>query len=150
MRLLIQRVSKAKVTVAGETTGEIGNGLLIFIGVGLEDTEADVIESAGKVSRLRVFEDNDQKMNLDIRQIGGKILVVSQFTLFGDTRKGNRPSFTAAARPEHAEALYQQFINELKSLIGPENVTEGRFGAMMDVELVNDGPVTLWVDTRLS
>ncbi|HYM20966.1 MAG TPA: D-aminoacyl-tRNA deacylase [Candidatus Kapabacteria bacterium] len=149
MRLLIQRVSQAKVTVAGETTGEIGRGLLVFLGVASDDTEVICDEYAGKITRLRIFEDDDAKMNLDINEVHGSILIVSQFTLYGDTRKGNRPSFTAAAKAEPAERLYRRFIAKLQELLGIDRVREGRFGAMMDVELTNDGPVTIWIDNCL-
>jgi D-tyrosyl-tRNA(Tyr) deacylase len=146
MRLLIQRVSQAKVTVDQNIAGEIGVGLLIFLGVGEEDTEATCKELAGKAVRLRIFEDENQKMNCDIDQVSGSILVVSQFTLYADTRKGNRPNFTGAARPERAKELYNCFTNELKALLGKNRVAEGVFGAMMDVQLINDGPVTIWID----
>ena len=148
MRLMIQRVSRASVTVAGETVGSIGPGLLVFLGVGTEDNEVICDEFAAKVTRLRIFEDEAGKMNLDVQQTGGSILVVSQFTLYGDTRKGNRPNFTAAAKPELAERLYRRFIRQLGHILGEHRVAEGQFGAMMDVELVNDGPVTIWVDDR--
>ena len=147
MRLLIQRVSKAKVTVEGEITGEISKGLLVFLGVAEEDTEAICIEMAEKTARMRIFEDENGKMNLDIDQVSGSILVVSQFTLFADTRKGNRPNFTSAAKPEKAKKLYEKFIVDLKQLLGENRVAEGVFGAMMEVELINDGPVTIWVDS---
>ncbi len=147
MRLLIQRVSRAKVTVEGNITGEIGKGLLVFLGVGEDDTEAICSEMAGKAARLRIFEDENGKMNLDIDQASGSILIVSQFTLFADTRKGNRPNFTSAAKPEKAKKLYEKFIADLKELLGKNRVAVGVFGAMMDVELINDGPVTIWVDS---
>ncbi len=146
MRALIQRVRHASVKVADEVTGSITNGLLVFLGVGLDDTEETTDEMARKITKMRIFEDEAAKMNLDILQTGGSILVVSQFTLFADTRKGNRPNFTGAARPELAERLYRRFIDRVRAEIGPERVAEGRFGAMMDVELLNDGPVTIWVD----
>ena len=147
MRILIQRVSKAKVTVADKITGEIGKGLLIFLGVGEDDTAAISAEMAGKTARLRIFEDETGKMNLDVNEVSGSILVVSQFTLFADTRKGNRPNFTAAAKPERAKKLYEKFISDLKELLGENRVAEGVFGAMMEVELINDGPVTIWIDS---
>jgi len=143
MRLLIQRVRRASVTVAGEVTGAIGPGVLGFLGVGHEDTEQDVEYLAGKVSRLRIFDDDQGKMNLDVRQIEGSVLLVSQFTLFADTKKGNRPSFTSAADP--AERLYACFIQSLHKLGLP--VETGVFGAMMDVDLVNDGPVTILLES---
>ena len=147
MRLLIQRVSKAKVTVGGNISGEIGKGLLVFLGIGEEDTDAICAEMAGKTSRLRIFEDENGKMNLDVDQVSGSVLVISQFTLFADTRKGNRPNFTSAAKPEKAIKLYEKFISDLKQLLGENRVSEGVFGAMMEVELINDGPVTIWVDS---
>jgi D-tyrosyl-tRNA(Tyr) deacylase len=147
MRLLIQRVSRAKVTVSGEITGEIGHGLLIFVGIGHNDDVARVKEMTEKVIKLRIFEDEAGKMNLDVTSRGGSVLVVSQFTLYGDARKGNRPSFIDAARPEQAKELYDRFVSELREKMGTERVAEGRFGAMMDVELVNDGPVTIWLDS---
>jgi D-tyrosyl-tRNA(Tyr) deacylase len=147
MRLLIQRVSQAKVMVSGKTTGQIGNGLLIFLGVGESDTEEICKEMAGKVSRLRIFEDENCKMNLDINQVSGSVLIISQFTLYGDTRKGNRPNFTQAAKPEEAKNLYERFITEIKAILGINRVFEGVFGAMMQVELINDGPVTIWIES---
>jgi D-aminoacyl-tRNA deacylase len=147
MRLLIQRVSRAKVTVSGEITGEIGHGLLIFVGIGHNDDIARVKEMTEKVIKLRIFEDEAGKMNLDVTSGGGSVLVVSQFTLYGDARKGNRPSFIDAARPEQAKELYDKFVSELREKMGTERVAEGRFAAMMDVELVNDGPVTIWLES---
>lgn len=146
MRAVVQRVSRASVTVAEETVGQIETGLLILLGVQSDDTQADVNWLAEKVAGLRVFEDADGKMNLDIRQIGGAALVVSQFTLLGDCRRGRRPSFVAAARPEKANSLYQSFVAELRGLNVP--CQTGTFQAHMDVELVNDGPVTLLLDSR--
>ncbi len=147
MRLLIQRVSHAKVTIGSKTVGEIGGGLLIFLGVGEGDTDQICAEMAAKASRLRIFEDEKEKMNFDVTSAAGSVLVVSQFTLYADTRKGNRPSFTGAAKPEVAKRLYEKFIREMKALIGENKVAEGVFGAMMDVELINAGPVTIWVDS---
>jgi D-aminoacyl-tRNA deacylase len=147
MRLLIQRVSHAKVTVAGETTGEIAKGMLVLLGIGANDDEATCRKIAEKVVRLRIFEDADGKMNLDVQETGGSILVVSQFTLYGDARKGNRPSFTDAAPPEKGEELYRQFCKALEVLLGAHRIATGRFRAMMDVELTNEGPVTIWLDT---
>ena len=147
MRLLIQRVSRAKVTVSGEIIGEIGHGLLIFVGIGHNDDIARVKEMTEKLIKLRIFEDEAGKMNLDVTSRGGSVLVVSQFTLYGDARKGNRPSFIDAARPEQAKELYDRFVSELREKMGTEPVAEGRFGAMMEVELVNDGPVTIWLES---
>jgi len=149
MRLLIQRVKRAQVTVENEIVGSISTGLLVFLGVGQEDSESDVDKLTEKLVKMRLFEDEAGKMNLDINQVNGSILVVSQFTLFADTRKGNRPSFIEAAKPELAERLYRQFIEKLRSSLGAQRIAEGQFGAMMDVELVNDGPVTIWVDNCL-
>jgi D-tyrosyl-tRNA(Tyr) deacylase len=149
MRLLIQRVKRASVTVDSAIVGRIDHGLLVFLGVGQNDSETDVDKLTEKLVKMRLFEDEAGKMNLDVIQVNGSILVVSQFTLFADTRKGNRPSFIEAARPELAERLYRRFIEKLGILITPERIAEGQFGAMMDVELVNDGPVTIWVDNCL-
>ena len=146
MRAVIQRVSKASVTVAGEVTGQIGRGFLVLLGVADDDTEDDVIYLAGKIAGLRLFEDDAGKMNRSLAEVGGKMLVVSQFTLMGDCRKGRRPSFIRAARPEKADELYRNFIAEVKGQ-GIE-VETGRFQQHMDVELTNDGPVTLLVDSR--
>jgi D-tyrosyl-tRNA(Tyr) deacylase len=147
MRLLIQRVTRAKVTVEGRITGEIGPGLLIFLGVGEGDTEEICSQMAEKASRLRIFEDEKEKMNLDVTSASGSVLVVSQFTLYADVRKGNRPSFTVAAKPEEAKRLYEFFVQKMKGILGENKVSEGVFGAMMDVELINDGPVTIWMDS---
>ena len=145
MRAVVQRVTEASVTVGDETTGRIGAGLLILLGVAAEDTQRDVIWLAGKVAGLRVFEDPGGRMNLALNDIGGSVLVVSQFTLLGDCRKGRRPSFIAAAPPEKAEQLYQSFVAELRG--SGVSVETGRFRAEMQVQLVNDGPVTLLLDS---
>ena len=121
--------------------------MLIFLGVGESDTEAICKAMAGKAARLRIFEDMNGKMNLDVNQVSGSALVISQFTLYGDASKGNRPNFTGAAKPEIAKKLYEYFILELKALLGENRVAEGLFGAMMKVELINDGPVTIWLDS---
>ena len=146
MRAVIQRVSRAKVTVAGEVTGEIGRGLLVLLGVSQTDTEAAADYLAEKVAGLRVFEDAEEKMNLDVQQAGGAILVVSQFTLYGDVRRGKRPSFDSAARPEEARPLYEYFCERLGGL--GLKVETGRFQEMMDVEFVNHGPVTILLDSE--
>lgn len=146
MKVVVQRVSKGRVTVEGEIVGEIGAGLMLLVGIGQEDGENDTVWMADKLSGLRIFEDDDGKMNLSVQDIGGEILSVSQFTLYGDCRKGRRPNFMGAARPEQAELLYERF-NELLRSRGLK-VETGRFGAMMDVAIVNDGPVTLIVDSR--
>ncbi len=146
MRILLQRVSRALVRVEDEVIGEIGRGLLLFVGFRIGDDETTVKYLAEKVSNLRIFEDNSGKMNSSLIDKGLACLVVSQFTLYGDTSKGNRPSFTLAERPELAEGLYRKFIDGLRARIGSERVAEGRFRAMMEVELVNDGPVTLLLE----
>ena len=146
MRGVIQRVSRAGVTVNGEVVGEIGRGFLVLLGVADDDTQDDVIYLANKVAGLRVFEDSAGKMNRDLKEIGGELLVVSQFTLLADCRKGRRPSFIAAARPEKADALYESFVAELRGQ--GFRVETGRFRQQMDVELVNHGPVTLLLDSR--
>lgn len=146
MRAVVQRVSRAKVTVAGEITGEIGRGLLILLGVSMNDAETDADYLVDKISNLRIFEDADDKMNLSILDAGGEMLVVSQFTLYGDTRGGRRPSFINAARPERANALYEYFVVKARDKM--MKVATGRFQAMMDVELVNDGPVTIILDSE--
>jgi D-tyrosyl-tRNA(Tyr) deacylase len=141
MRAVIQRVSRASVNIDGEVVGRIGPGLLVLLGITHTDVTADARWLAEKIVGLRIFNDPDGKMNLGLTDVGGSVLVVSQFTLYGDAQKGRRPSFIAAARPEHAIPLYEEFINGIKALGVP--VETGRFGAMMDVELVNAGPVTL-------
>ena len=146
MRAIIQRVKSASVTVEGQVVSEIGKGLLIFLGVAREDTSVDVNYMAGKIANLRIFEDDQGQMNLSILDVGGEGLVVSQFTLYGDCRKGRRPSFIAAARPEKADPLYQAFMDEISRLGVP--IKAGIFQAMMDVELINDGPVTLMLDSN--
>ncbi|MCR9200645.1 MAG: D-aminoacyl-tRNA deacylase [Planctomycetaceae bacterium] len=145
MRAVIQRVSQASVTVDGDVTGAIERGFLILLGVNQTDTQDDVIWTAGKVAGLRVFEDDDGKMNLDLSQVNGAALVVSQFTLYGDCRKGRRPSFVAAARPDQARSLYESFVAELRGL--GVTVETGIFQADMQVKLTNDGPVTLIVES---
>ena len=145
MRAVLQRVSRAKVTVDGETTGEIGAGILILLGVGADDTESDAIYLVDKVVNLRIFDDEDDRMNRSIIDIGGDLLVVSQFTLYADTRKGRRPSYIKAASPDEANRLYEFFVEQSGKYVS--KVGTGRFQAMMDVELVNDGPVTIILDS---
>jgi D-tyrosyl-tRNA(Tyr) deacylase len=145
MRAVVQRVKMAKVIVDGEVVGEIGNGLLIFLGVGVGDTSEGADFLASKIAHLRIFSDSNDKMNLSLLETGGEALVVSQFTLWGDCRKGRRPSFARAAGPVVANDLYQEFISFLKGK--GIKVAEGRFQEMMDVHLVNDGPVTMLLDS---
>ena len=146
MRAVVQRVTRASVTVDGEITGEIGAGLLVLLGVAPDDTEAQGAWLANKLAGLRIFEDPDGRMNLSMLDEGLEALVVSQFTLYGDCRKGRRPSFIKAARPELAEPLYERFCEQLEA-VGIRKVGRGRFGAHMEVSLLNDGPVTLVIDT---
>lgn len=141
MRALVQRVSEASVSVAGSITGKIGVGLCVFIGIKADDTGADAAALAGKLTSLRIFPDAEGKMNLSLSDIEGGLLVVSQFTLYGDTRKGNRPSYARAAKPELAQNLYETFIEDCKRLC--RRVETGVFQAKMEVRLINDGPVTL-------
>ena len=142
MRIVIQRVSRASVTIDGEISGEIDRGLLLLVGIHETDTKAEAGWCCSKIPRLRIFEDEEGKMNLSAQDINGGILVVSQFTLYGNTKKGTRPSFIEAARPEVAEPLYEYMIDKLKKESGLK-IESGEFGAMMDVELINDGPVTI-------
>jgi D-aminoacyl-tRNA deacylase len=144
MRAVVQRVSRAKVTVDGETVGEIGRGLLVLLGIAPDDTPDPARWLAEKIVGLRIFRDDEGKMNRDVIEVGGGVLVVSQFTLYGDCSKGKRPSFIAAAKPEIAIPLYEGFINAVKALGVP--TAAGRFGADMQVELTNEGPVTLIVE----
>ncbi len=146
MRAVIQRVNQASVVVAKETVGAIGQGLMVLLGVAQGDTSKDVVHLADKTAGLRIFEDDDGKMNRSVKDIGGDILVVSQFTLLGDCRKGRRPGFTDAAPPELADALYQEYVDALRSQ-GITTAT-GVFRADMQVALVNDGPVTIMLDSR--
>jgi len=148
MRAVVQRVSRAKVTVKEWTSGEIGLGLLVLMGVGHGDTEADATYLADKIAGLRVFEDEDGKMNLSVVDVGGSVLAVSQFTLYGDARRGKRPSFDGAAPPEQARRLYELFVERVRALGLP--CETGRFQEMMQVELVNEGPVTILVDSAKS
>ena len=145
MRAVLTRVRSASVTIDGEVTGKIGTGFLILLGVGPEDTPEHCKYLAQKALGLRVFEDENGKMNLGLDQVGGQVLVVSQFTLYGNCRKGRRPSFTEAAPPALGEALYEQFLKECEALGYPPQ--HGRFGADMKVESINDGPITLILDT---
>ena len=146
MRVVLQRSKKASVTVDGDITGAISSGYVLLVGITHEDTEKDADYLAGKIAQLRLFEDEEGKMNRSILDNGGEILSISQFTLYGDVKKGRRPSFISAARPETAEPLWQAFNEALRShgLV----VETGIFGAMMDVQLVNDGPVTILVESK--
>jgi D-tyrosyl-tRNA(Tyr) deacylase len=146
MRAVVQRVARANVVIAGDTVGDIGAGLVVLLGIAHPDTPAQAQWLAEKVAGLRIFNDAEGKMNRDLVEVGGAMLIVSQFTLYGDCRKGKRPSFIDAAPPSIAIPLYETFINSVKAL--GIRVAEGRFGADMKVELVNDGPVTLIVDSR--
>lgn len=146
MRAVVQRVSRAKVTVEGRVTGEIGAGLLVLVGVSHDDTTASADYLVDKVLGLRIFEDDAGKMNRSVVDVGGAVLAVSQFTLFGDVRRGKRPSFDDAARPEHAKHLYDYFVERVRA--AGTRCETGVFQAMMDVELVNAGPVTILIDSE--
>ena len=148
MRLVVQRVIEASVTVDGSYTGKIGGGLMILVGFEDEDGEGDIAYAVKKVVNLRIFDDANGVMNLSVTDTEGSILVVSQFTLYAQTRKGNRPSYIKAARPEKAIPLYERFITELEASLG-KKVETGIFGAEMKVSLINDGPVTIWIDTKV-
>jgi len=145
MRAVVQRVSQAKVTVDGEITGKIGRGLLVLLGVGAGDTRADADYLVEKTIGLRIFEDAGGKMNLSVAEVGGALLVVSQFTLYGDARRGKRPSFDAAAPPQQARELYEYFVEKVRA--AGLRCETGRFQEMMQVELVNEGPVTILLDS---
>lgn len=147
MRVVVQRVKNASVSIQNQVKSDIGSGLLILLGIEESDNDEDVEWLCGKIARLRVFNDGDGIMNLSVADIGGELLVVSQFTLHASTRKGNRPSYIRAARPEVAIPLYDRFIDRLSALSGV-TVKSGEFGAMMQVALVNDGPVTIIIDSK--
>lgn len=144
MRILVQRVGRASVTIAGDRVAQIGHGLLVLVGVAAADDEATAAQLAAKTAKLRIFEDDAGLMNLSLADVAGEVLAVSQFTLYGDARKGNRPSFTRAARPEQGEAVYEAYVTALRAEGAP--VQTGVFGAHMHVELVNDGPVTIMLE----
>ena len=148
MKVVIQRVLKSSVEIDGKIKGEIGKGLNLLVGVGPEDTVADVKKAVEKITGLRIFEDNEGKMNLSLLDIEGEALIISQFTLYADIRKGRRPSFTGAAAPNMANELYKEFIKLMEEKI-PGKVKTGSFGADMKVEIINDGPVTIILDTSL-
>ena len=144
MRVVIQRVINAQVSVSEKVIGKINNGLLVFFAVHVDDKEETIEKMADKILKLRIFEDTDDKMNLSLNDVGGEVLVVSQFTLYGDCKKGNRPSFIESARPEKAIPFYEKFLSILQEKY--IKVQSGEFGAKMEVELVNDGPVTVIID----
>lgn len=147
MRLLIQRVREASVTIEGDVRSKIGQGLLVLVGIEEADGDEDIEWLAGKLLRLRIFDDEQGVMNLDVQQIGGELLIVSQFTLFASTRKGNRPSYIRSAGESISRPLYERFVRRVEELAG-RAVGTGEFGADMQVALVNDGPVTIWIDSR--
>ncbi len=148
MRAVVQRVSEASVTINGAPHAQIGRGYVILLGIRAGDTPEAAVFLAEKCASLRVFEDEEGKMNLSLNDVNGQVLVVSQFTLYGNAQKGNRPSFSDAARPEEAEPLYDLFVQRMKSLLGPDRVATGMFRAMMQVKLVNDGPVTILIESK--
>lgn len=147
MRLLIQRVREASVTIEGKVRSQIGQGLLVLVGIEEADGDEDIEWLAGKLLRLRIFDDEQGVMNLDVQQVGGELLIVSQFTLFASTRKGNRPSYIRSAGEAISRPLYERFVRRVEELSG-RAVGTGEFGADMQVALVNDGPVTIWIDSR--
>jgi len=147
MRALLQRVSKASVTIEGKVNGAISTGLLVLVGIENEDTQEDIDWLCKKIVQLRIFNDDDGKMNLGLGDVGGDLLVISQFTLHASTKKGNRPSYIKAAKPDVAIPLYEKFVQSLSTLTG-KKVETGIFGADMKVELLNDGPVSIWIDSK--
>lgn len=147
MRAVIQRVSRASVLIKNKVKSEIGQGLLVLVGIEEADTEADIEWLCNKIVQLRIFNDSNEVMNLSVQETGGSILAISQFTLHAKTRKGNRPSYIKAARPEVAIPLYNDFVKRLSLVLGKE-ISTGEFGAMMQIELINDGPVTIIIDTK--
>jgi D-tyrosyl-tRNA(Tyr) deacylase len=151
MKVVVQRVSEAGVCIESENySAEIKKGMVILLGIKSGDKEEDVIFLADKCSNLRIFEDDNEKMNLSLKDINGEVLIISQFTLYGNAQRGNRPSFTDAAKPDEAIPLYEKFINRMKQNIGEEKVKSGIFGAMMLVKIFNDGPVTIIIDSKSS
>lgn len=149
MRALVQRVSSGGVYIKENDYNEmINKGLVILLGVTEEDGEEELNFVADKCSNLRIFDDDDGKMNLSVKDVDGEVLVISQFTLYGDTRKGNRPSYTQAAKPPLAEKLYNDFVKRMKSNLGENKIKTGQFGAMMEVKIINDGPVTLMIESK--
>jgi D-aminoacyl-tRNA deacylase len=149
MRALVQRVSEGGVYIPKENyKAEIGKGMVILLGIKSDDNENDLIFVSDKCSNLRIFEDENEKMNFSLKDICGEVLIISQFTLYGDAQKGNRPGFTDAARPEIAIPLYEKFIERMKSNLGNEKIKTGIFGAMMQVKIINDGPVTILIESK--
>jgi len=146
MRAVVQRVTRASVSVDDEIIGEIGNGLVVLLGIARDDTKVEAAYLVDKTTNLRIFDDEDGKMNLSVKDVNGGLLIISQFTLYGDVRRGLRPSWIDAAPPEVAEPLYDFFVRQVKSVI--DEVATGKFQAMMQVELVNDGPVTILLDSK--
>lgn len=146
MKIVIQRVNKAEVKVENKSVGKISKGLLVLLGIASDDTEETILKAAQKITKLRIFQDDDEKMNFSLTDISGSMLVISQFTLLADTKKGNRPSFIKAAKPEFAEPLYEKFCSAVKSF--GIHVEKGIFGADMKVSLINDGPVTIVLDIQ--
>lgn len=149
MKVVVQKVLQAGVFIEEKNyTAEIGKGLVILLGIKNDDTEDDVIFLADKCSNLRIFLDENDKMNLSVKNVGGEVLVISQFTLYGDAQRGNRPGFTDAAKPDIAIPLYEKFIDRMRKNLGPEKIKTGIFGAMMLVKIYNDGPVTIIIDSK--
>jgi D-tyrosyl-tRNA(Tyr) deacylase len=146
MRAVVQRVTRARVTVDDEVVGEIGNGLVVLLGVARDDTKLDAAYLVEKIAALRIFDDDEGKMNLSVKEVNGGVIVISQFTLYGDVRRGLRPSWIEAASPEVAEPLYEFFVRQMRAAV--DEVATGSFRAMMQVELVNDGPVTILLDSK--
>ncbi|MBA4716535.1 MAG: D-aminoacyl-tRNA deacylase [Verrucomicrobiales bacterium] len=147
MRALIQRVSSASVQIDNKVFSKIGNGLLVLLGIENEDSDSDIEWLSSKISQMRIFDDKNDHMNLSVNDINGEVLVVSQFTLHASTKKGNRPSYIRASKPDHAVPMYEAFILQMKDKI-LNGVSSGQFGACMQVDLVNDGPVTIWIDSK--
>ena len=147
MRALIQRVSSASVQIDNKVFSKIGNGLLVLLGVEDEDSDSDIEWLSSKISQMRIFDDKNDHMNLSVNDINGEVLVVSQFTLHASTKKGNRPSYIRASKPDHAVPMYEAFILQMKDKI-QNGVFSGQFGAYMQVDLINDGPVTIWMDSK--
>ena len=147
MRALIQRVSSASVQIDNKVFSKIGNGLLVLLGIEDEDSNSDIEWLSSKISQMRIFDDKNDHMNLSVNDINGEVLVVSQFTLHASTKKGNRPSYIRASKPDHAVPMYEAFILQMKDKI-INGVSSGQFGACMQVDLINDGPVTIWIDSK--